>query len=449
VTARGGTVLLAPLREALDLLAGGGAGEGGAGEGGAGEERDRVLVLVTDGQVGNEDQLLAELRPRLAGVRVHAIGIDRAVNAGLLGRLAAAGGGRCELVESEQRLDEAADRIHRRIGSPLVTGLSCRPDRLRVRDDTLAPARVPDLFPGAPLVLAGRYHGSPAGAMLVRGTAPDGTAWQARVEAATVDNPALAAIWARAHLRDLEDRYVTVAGTATAELERRIVAISLRFSVLCRFTAYVATDTRTVTDGEPVHRVVQPVEPVAGWELAAGPPPGVPAPGLPGPAPGGPQVMAMGAPESAVAGGGPASSGGLSRLFRPARGPRTPRPVPQPAPVPVADLAAEAARLRAAAGAPEPERRTLLADLASRLVALLRVRHPDSAGTGGGPLARLRALLAELAGDTVLRVSTGELDRLWRRMQELLDELAGAGEGTGSGPTDPPRRRGDFWKRSG
>jgi Ca-activated chloride channel family protein len=122
--------------------------------------------------------------------------------------------------------------------------------------------------------------------------------------------------------------------------------------------------------------------------------------------------------------------------------------VPQPAPVPVADLAAEAARLRAAAGAPEPERRTLLADLASRLAALLQVRHPDSAGTDGGPLARLRALLAELAGDTVLRVSTGELDRLWHRMQELLDEFAGAGESTGSRPTDPPGRRGDFWRRS-
>ena len=32
--------------------------------------------------------------------------------------------GRCELVESEDRLDEAMDRIHRRIGAPVVTGLS-------------------------------------------------------------------------------------------------------------------------------------------------------------------------------------------------------------------------------------------------------------------------------------------------------------------------------------
>ena len=51
--------------------------------------RDRVLVLVTDGQVGNEDQILDTVGRSLAGVRVHVVGIDQAVNAGFLGRLAA------------------------------------------------------------------------------------------------------------------------------------------------------------------------------------------------------------------------------------------------------------------------------------------------------------------------------------------------------------------------
>jgi Ca-activated chloride channel family protein len=50
-------------------------------------ERDLVLVLLTDGQVGNEDQILRHIGD-LRGIRVHAIGIDRAVNAGFLGRLA-------------------------------------------------------------------------------------------------------------------------------------------------------------------------------------------------------------------------------------------------------------------------------------------------------------------------------------------------------------------------
>ncbi len=70
---------------------------------------------------------------------MHTVGIDRAVNAGFLGRLAALGGGRCELVESEDRLDEAMDHIHRRIGTPVVTGLTLVPSGLSPVDGTVAP----------------------------------------------------------------------------------------------------------------------------------------------------------------------------------------------------------------------------------------------------------------------------------------------------------------------
>ena len=54
---------------------------------------DRVLVLITDGQVGNEDQILATLGRGLKGIRVFTLGIDQAVNEGFLRRLAERGGG--------------------------------------------------------------------------------------------------------------------------------------------------------------------------------------------------------------------------------------------------------------------------------------------------------------------------------------------------------------------
>src|SRR5437016_1854138 len=82
------------------------------------EGRDRVLVLITDGQVGNEDQILRTLGERLKGIRVFTLGIDRAVNEAFLRRLAEQGRGSCELVESEDRLDEVMTAVHRRIGTP-------------------------------------------------------------------------------------------------------------------------------------------------------------------------------------------------------------------------------------------------------------------------------------------------------------------------------------------
>ena len=49
-------------------------------------------------------------------------------------------------------------------------------------------------------------------------------------------------------------------------MEKRIVKTSLRFGVLCRFTAFVAVDSRVVAEGGVPHRVMQPVEVPAGWE---------------------------------------------------------------------------------------------------------------------------------------------------------------------------------------
>jgi Ca-activated chloride channel homolog len=259
--ARGGTEMAAPLARALDLL----AGPAGPEPAGAGR-RDPALVLVTDGQVGNEDQILRLLAPRLGGVRVYTVGVDTAVNEGFLRRLAGLGGGACELVESEDRLDEVMDRVHRRTGTPVLTDLELEPAGLDLDMVSLAPRRLPALFAGSPLVVSGRFRGGPAGAVTVRGRDAAGRPWSATVPATAGHAPSLTTIWARAHLRDLEDRYVGDA-SPDRELERRIVETSLRFGVLCRFTAFVAADVRVVNEGGVVHRVVQPVEAPAGWAM--------------------------------------------------------------------------------------------------------------------------------------------------------------------------------------
>ncbi len=255
--ARGGTEMHGPLAEGAALLAADRA------------DRDRVLVLVTDGQVGQEDVVLAALAPHLGAVRVFALGVDQAVNAGFLQRLAAMSGGRCELVESEDRLDEAMTAIHRQIAVPVVAGLTMELDGAELIAGTPAPARAPDCTEGSPCVLAARYRAAGAGKIVVRvtGTAADGNRWSETVEAVVVANPAVTATWARAHIRDLEDRHAVVPADTLASA---IVAVSLAHGVLSRFTAFVAVDP--TRPDEPVvtpHRIIQPVEVPAGWAAPA------------------------------------------------------------------------------------------------------------------------------------------------------------------------------------
>ena len=129
------------------------------------------------------------------------------------------------------------------------------------------PERLPDLFAGAPVLVLGRFQGQPAGRLAVRACAAAGLAWCQALEGNPRDNPAIASAWARGQVRKLEDRYV-VAAEDLGALERQIVALSLRFGVLSRFTAYVAIDhAETANEGGKLHRITQPVESPQGWAL--------------------------------------------------------------------------------------------------------------------------------------------------------------------------------------
>jgi Ca-activated chloride channel family protein len=252
IAARNGTEMAQPLDQAVNQLK---------------SDRDRVLVLITDGQVGNEDQILRLLGKRLRGIRIFTLGIDQAVNEAFLKRLAGLGGGSCDVVESENRLDEVMYKVHRRIGSPTLSQIQVEMCGLETDADSLVPRRKLDLFAGTPVTLLGRYRGVPEGAALVRATDEAGRPWTQTVVGRCSHHPAAGVLWARGRIRELEDTYAT-GSTNPRELERTIIETSLRFHVLCRFTAYVAVDkSEVVNEGGQQHRVIQAVEAPAGWQM--------------------------------------------------------------------------------------------------------------------------------------------------------------------------------------
>lgn len=257
IESRGGTEMAQPVLQAVERL------------GASDPARDRIVVLATDGQIGNEQQVLAAIAPKLGGLRVFTLGIDTAANEAFLKQFAALGGGACELVESEQRLDEAMDAIHRRIGAPVLTDLKLDAQGLALDAESVAPRRLPDLFAGVPVTIQGRYAGEARGAVALQARAGGGGAWTSRTEGVESANPAAEKIWARAHLRDLEDRVAARHPDAGA-LQRRILETSLTHGVLCRYTAFVAVDrAEAVNRGGKQHQVMQAVEQPEGWGMGA------------------------------------------------------------------------------------------------------------------------------------------------------------------------------------
>ena len=273
VEARGGTALAPAIEAGLTLCA------STTERPPADAARSRCVVLVTDAQVGNEDHVLRKLVKNLGDVRLFVVGIDNAINEGLISRLADASGGLVELVESEDRLDEVLERIQARIQPPLVSDLRLTGEGIELIKDSLVPSRLPDLVAGLPVVLRGRYRSATPGAIVrIEGADEAGEPWQTSATVADGATPGLGSLWARGMLRRLEDLRVTAKvrsdpfdqdedfstpADRVTPIETRIVQLSTSFGVLCRFTALVAIDDRQPDERlrrlEP-RRVVQPVD---------------------------------------------------------------------------------------------------------------------------------------------------------------------------------------------
>ncbi|MDQ3370724.1 MAG: VWA domain-containing protein, partial [Myxococcota bacterium] len=413
VDARGGTELAEPLRRAVAMLAGGH------------DDRERVIVLVTDGQVGNEDHIVRELAPALRNVRMFTLGIDQAVNAAFLRRLAGAGGGLCELVESEDRLDAVMTKVHRRIGMPVASELAVRGVGLDVDLTQLSPRELPDIYAGSPITILGRYRGSAptTAAVALEGTSL-GDPLRLQIARATTAgaSPAVAASWARARIRDLEDRYAI---GERGSLEHDIVALSKRYTVLSRFTAFLAIDRAEVAGrGLTIHQVVQPVERPAGWPASN-------APGAPGGTARGGAVMssAMAAPRMAA-----------TTLREPAEGVRAPRWNATSS----APLAAPSAAPTMPAGAPSP---AAPASRAGAARTVLRAKAPAAATLPPSPVGRmhdreaaaapvgasdayllqLRALARELDAQARGRADAAALRVIRQRLTEWVEDVRSVG----------------------
>jgi Ca-activated chloride channel family protein len=222
----------------------------------------RIVCFMTDGYVGNEGEIISEINKH-PNARVFSFGIGSSVNRFLLDKMAEEGRGEVEYVSLQDDGSAAAKRFHERIRNPLLTDVSIDWNGLPVAD--VYPQRLPDLFSAKPVTLTGRYTGSGAGVIRLKGmmagrqvirdipvTLPD----------VKPEHDVLATLWARARVDDLtrQDYAGVQNGTARPEIKETITQLGLEYRLLTQFTSFVAVEELVVTDGGTPRRVDVPVE---------------------------------------------------------------------------------------------------------------------------------------------------------------------------------------------
>jgi len=221
-------------------------------------DAQRQVVLVTDGYIGGENEILAVLADSLPkGCRMHMVGVGAAPNRSLATAIARAGRGAEILTTEGEDLERATKRIVDRTRAPMLTEVTVRGDAVVKR----APDSVPDVYAGAPLLVALELAAK-GGEITVHGMTADGP-WERTVRAPAIENltdeGAVPTLFARERVADLDVHWAM--GRDAREIDSQVERLGVEFQIATRLTSFVAIDEeRSVDPSAPYRKVSVPQE---------------------------------------------------------------------------------------------------------------------------------------------------------------------------------------------
>jgi Ca-activated chloride channel family protein len=249
--AQGGTEMALALGLALD------GGESG--------ERVRQVVFLTDGQVGNEDELFKLIRAKLGDSRLFTVGIGSAPNGHFMAKAAGIGRGTFTTIGKVEEVREKMGALFAKLESPVLKGV--RIDWPEGAGAETWPARIPDLYAGEPVVVTAALDRAEGRAKVsaMRGAA----LWE---DTFSLEQPAeasgLGVLWARDKVGSLEDAMRE--GASAEDTRASIIELALTHHLVTKYTSLVAIDR---SPARPAHADLKaaalPVNLPEGWSYEA------------------------------------------------------------------------------------------------------------------------------------------------------------------------------------
>ena len=226
------------------------------------EQRVRIVIMLTDGYIGNEAEIIAEVGRRCGDrIRFWCLGMGNSVNRFLVDGVARQGGGMAKMLGLNDDAAALAQEIMFRIHRAQLAGIEIDWGALAVTETY--PARIPELWAGRPVILFGRYQGGGETTIQVRGKVEgEPAAWPLSVAFPDTEPGAavLATVWARHKIEDLMQQ-TYYAGSP--EVEEEVTGIALQYRLMSQYTSFVAVDESTLGSlyepARPPRRMLVPV----------------------------------------------------------------------------------------------------------------------------------------------------------------------------------------------
>jgi Ca-activated chloride channel family protein len=206
-----------------------------------------VVIFLTDGMptIGttDENQIVANVKKENEGrTRVFCFGIGGDVNTHLLDRIAEETRAFSQYVLPEEDLEVKVSSFFSKIKEPVLANPTIKFTG-DVRVTKLYPSPLPDLFRGDQLVLAGRYRGEGASAVILEGTVNGATrqfTYEVNFPRTADEHEFIPRLWATRRVGYLLDE-IRLHGE-NAELRDEVTELARRFNIVTPYTAYLIVE---------------------------------------------------------------------------------------------------------------------------------------------------------------------------------------------------------------
>lgn len=227
LVADGGTEMSAALQMALD--------------GRQRHARLRQVIFLTDGSVGNEEELFGIIHQRLGDSRLFTVGIGSAPNTYFMSRAAALGRGTFTFIGKRDEVDEKMSALFTKLEQSVVTDLRISAAGQEGGALVVFPSPLPDLYAEEPLFASLKTRGL-AETLIVSGRI-DGQPWS--VDVSTQDHPrrpGIATLWARKKIRS--EMQSLALGADREDVKKTVTATALAHHLVSRYTSLVAVEEK-------------------------------------------------------------------------------------------------------------------------------------------------------------------------------------------------------------
>ena len=227
--------------------------------------RLRSIVLLTDGYIGNDQEIIAAVQNKLKpGNRLYAFGVGSSVNRFLLNRLGEIGQGTTQIVRQDEPTETVVETFFKQINNPILTDLEITWQGEGLKPE-IYPVSLSDLFDNQPLVLFGRKLDRRNGLLKITGITAKGDRYEQTLPVNFPEinnnesgNIAIAKLWGRARIKDLMNQMFS--GETKSGVEG-VTRTALSYQLLSEYTAFVAVSEEVRVDPNGTrHTVEVPLE---------------------------------------------------------------------------------------------------------------------------------------------------------------------------------------------